>query len=79
MQKARQTILLNMLEAKRSLLSLSAINQSISNLTGNILCSGLYAKGQEVPPLPSVVDPDPDPGSGSVLDPYSTGTVDPDP
>ncbi len=27
----------------------------------------------------SVVDPDPDPGSGSVLDPYSTGTVDPDP
>jgi hypothetical protein len=27
----------------------------------------------------SVVDPDPDPGSGSVLDPYSIGPLDPDP
>ncbi len=27
----------------------------------------------------SVVDPDPDPGSGSVLDPYSIGQLDPDP
>ncbi len=25
------------------------------------------------------MDPDPDPGSGSVLDPYSIGSVDPDP
>ncbi len=29
--------------------------------------------------LTSVVDPDPDPGSGSVLDPYSIGPLDPDP
>ncbi len=30
-------------------------------------------------PRISVVDPDPDPGSGSVLDPYSIGPLDPDP
>ncbi len=37
------------------------------------------AHGAQFDDLTSVVDPDPDPGSGSVLDPYSIGPLDPDP